>query len=252
LTPPEQRQRVMVFTPISITSFDSQNIADWYVEQNKKMITEPNNVYAKLFTKEPVEYCEGRAVEESDSVLLSTSLVKNQTITSKFTLPFSAQSANGIIKRVTVLANDIVVGDYPYDTAIVDDAKSVKLNANMSGTVTLQIIAIDNTNKTKTLTLSVTVWATDTDKPTLDLSSIKVIPLEAGWYSVSFGLLDKTSGIGTTVVKLPDGTKQTLKGTTVKFNVPELWSINYSVVDLFGNQTDGILNLSDYSPIPTE
>jgi hypothetical protein len=147
----------MVFTPISITSFDSQNIADWYIEQNKKMITEPTNIYAKLFTKEPVDYCEGRAVEESDSVLLSTSLVKNQTISSKFTLPFSAQSANGTIKRVTVLANDIVVGDYPYDTAIVDDAKSVKLNANMSGTVNLQIIAVDNTNKSKTLTLSVVV-----------------------------------------------------------------------------------------------
>jgi hypothetical protein len=35
-------------------------------------------------------------------------------------------------------------------------------------------------------------------------------------------LLDKTSGIGSTVVKLPDGTKQTLKGTIVKFNVAEL------------------------------
>jgi hypothetical protein len=147
----------MVFTPISITSFDSQNIADWYVEQNKKMIIEPNNIYAKLFAKEPIDYCEGREVEESDSVQLSTSLVKNQTVTSKFTLPFSAQSSNGTIKRVTVLANDIVVGDYPYDTAIVDDAKSVKLNVNMSGTITLQIIAVDNTNKSKTLKLSVMV-----------------------------------------------------------------------------------------------
>jgi hypothetical protein len=121
---------------------------------------------------------------------------------------------------------------------------------NMSGTITLQIIAVDNTNKSKTLKLSVMVWTTDTDKPTLDLSSVKVVVLEAGWYSVSFGLLDKTSGIGSTVVKLPDGTKQTLKGTTVKFNVAELWAINYSVVDLFENQTDGTLNLSDYNPTP--
>jgi hypothetical protein len=29
-----------------------------------------------------------------------------------------------------------------------------------------------------------------------------------------------------------------------------LWVINYSVVDLFENQTDGTLNLSDYSPTP--
>jgi hypothetical protein len=51
---------------------------------------------------------------------------------------------------------------------------------------------------------------------------------------------------------LPDATKQTFKGTTVKFNVTELWSINYSIVDLFGNQTDGILNLSDYTTLPVQ
>jgi len=252
LTPPEQRQRALVFTPISITSFDSQNITDWYVEQNKKMITEPNNIYARLLTKEPVEYCEGRSVEESDSVQLSISLVKNQMITSKFTLPFSAQSSNGVIKRITVLANDIVVGDYPYNTAIVDDAKSVKLNTTMSGTVTLQIIAVDNTNKSKTLTVPVVVWTTDTDKPTLDLSTIKVSPIEAGWYSVSFTFLDKTSGVSSSLIKLPDGTKQNFKGTTVKFNITELWSISYSVVDLFSNQTDGTINLADYIDTPAQ
>jgi hypothetical protein len=109
-----------------------QNIASWYAEQNKKLATEPDNIYARLFAKEPTEYCEGRAIEESDSVQLSTSLVKNQTITSKFTLPFTAQGSNGVIKRVTVLANDIVVGNYSYDQAIVEDAQSIKLPPMLS------------------------------------------------------------------------------------------------------------------------
>jgi membrane peptidoglycan carboxypeptidase len=246
LTPPEQRQRVLIFTPISITSFDSQNISDWYAWQNKKMVTEPNNIYAKLFTKEPVDYCEGRIVEESDSVQLSTSLVKNQTITSKFTLPFSAQSSTGIITRVTVLVNDIVVGDYPYDIANVNDSKSVKLNANISGNVTLQIIALDNTNKSKTLTIPIIVWTIDTDKPIIDVSSIKVMPIQTGWYNVSFVFLDKTSGISNSVINLPNGTKQNFKWNTVKFIISELWIVNYSVIDLFKNQTDGTINLTDY------
>jgi membrane peptidoglycan carboxypeptidase len=246
LTPPEQRQRVLIFTPTSITSFDSQNITDWYIEQNKKMTIEPNNIYAKLFTKEPIDYCAGRWVEESDNVQLSTSLLKNQTITSKFTLPFSVQSLNSVIKRVTVLANDIVVGDYSYDTANVDDAKSVKLNTNMSGNIILQIIAVDSNNKSKSLSLPVIVWNSDTDKPILDISSIKVLPIEAWWYTVSFTFLDKTSGVSSSSIKLPDGTKQVFKGTTVKTTLPLLWSINYSVIDLFGNQTDGTINLPDY------
>jgi hypothetical protein len=208
-----------------------------------------SSIYARLLTKEPIDYCEWRAVQESDSVQLSTSLTKNQIITSRFTLPFSAQSADGIIKRITVIANDIVVWDFPYDTAIVDDAKSIRLNATMSGIIALQIIAVDSNNRSKTLTLSINIWTSDTDKPTLDLSTLKVSPVEAGGYSVSFGVLDKTSGVGSTVIKLPDGTKQTYKWTTIRFSTATLWVINYAIVDLFGNQTDGTLDLATYVPV---
>lgn len=246
LTPPEQRQRGYVFTPVSITSFDTQNIIDRYLEQNKKMITEPDNIYARLFTKEPADYCEWRAIEESDSVQLSTSLMKNQTVTSKFTLPFSAQSANGTISKVTVLANDIVVGNYSYAIADVNDAKSIKLPPSMSGTITLLIVAVDNTNKSKTLSLPVVVSDTDTDKPTLDNSSIKVINQGTWWYAVSFSFIDKTSGVSSSIVKLPDTTKKTFKGTSAQFTLQELWPITYSVVDSFGNQTEWSLNLNDY------
>jgi penicillin-binding protein 1A len=245
LTPPEQRQRALVFTPVSITSFDMQNIASWYVDQNKKLAIEPDNIYARLFTKEPTEYCEWRAIEESDSVQISTSLVKNQTITSKFTLPFSAQWSNGVIKRVTVLANDIVVGNYSYDQASVDDAQSIKLPPSLSGTITLQIIAVDASNKSKTLLLPLTLGTTDSDKPSLDMSSIKVLQQE-WWYSVSFSFLDKTSGVSNSIVKLPDWTKQNFKWNIAKFIVPELWTISYSVVDLFSNQTDGTIDLKQH------
>jgi hypothetical protein len=54
--------------------------------------------------------------------------MQNQSVTPNFTLPFSAQSVNGNITNVTVLLNDIVIGNYAYDLPIVEDAKSIKLN----------------------------------------------------------------------------------------------------------------------------
>lgn len=86
LTPAEQRQRVLLFQPVSITSFDTQDIIKWYTVQNQLLATEPNNIYARLFPQEPAEYCEGRAVENSDSVQVSTLLTKNQSVTEKFAL----------------------------------------------------------------------------------------------------------------------------------------------------------------------
>ena len=247
LTPPEQRQRAYVFTPISITSFDTQNIIDWYLEQNKKILIEPENVFARLFTKEPTDYCEWRAIEESDSVQLSTSLIKNQSITSKFTLPFSAQAANWVISKITVLVNDIVVGNYSYSLANVDDSKSIKLPPSLSWSVSLVIVAVDNSNKSKTLTLPLILSDTDTDKPTLDNSSIKVVNQGTWGYSVSFNFLDKTSWISSSIVKMPDASKKTFKWSSVQFNLQTLWSITYSVVDLFGNQIEGSINLSEYT-----
>jgi len=144
LTPAEQRQRVVLFTPASITTFDMQDIIKRYGEQNKLLATAPDNVYARLFAQEPTEYCEGRAVENSDSVQVSTLLTKNQSVTTKFSLGFGATSANGNISKITILANDIVVGNYSYESPSVEDTKSINLTAvGDVSEVTIQIIAVD-------------------------------------------------------------------------------------------------------------
>lgn len=92
LTPPEQRQKALLFQPVSITSLDTQDIIKWYGEQNK-MLSDYNNVYARLFPQEPTEYCEGRAVQESDAVQVTTSLTKNQAVAEKFVVAFGASSS---------------------------------------------------------------------------------------------------------------------------------------------------------------
>jgi hypothetical protein len=58
LTPPEQRQRASVFSPTSITSFDIQDIINRYAGQNKFMSDPASSIYARLLTKEPIDYCE--------------------------------------------------------------------------------------------------------------------------------------------------------------------------------------------------
>ena len=86
LTPPEQRQRVLLFSPVSITSFDTQDIIKRYIEQNKLLATDPGNPYGRLFPEEPKDYCEGRSIQQSDSIQVTTLLTKNQPVTTKFSL----------------------------------------------------------------------------------------------------------------------------------------------------------------------
>jgi hypothetical protein len=95
------------------------------------------------------------------------------------------------------------------------------------------------------LSLPVVLSTTDSDKPSLDNSSIKVTQQE-WWYAISFAFVDKTSWVSSSVVKLPDGTKQNFKWNTVKFTTSQLWVINYSAVDLFGNQIDGTIDLNQH------
>jgi len=51
----------------------------------------------------------------------------------------------------------------------------------------------------------------DTDKPVLDNTALKVQALSEGGYEVTLGFTDKTSGIDTVEVTLPDASMKTLK-----------------------------------------
>lgn len=245
LTPADQRQRAYVFTPISITSFDNQDIVKRYAEQNKKLMTEPDNIYAKLFVQEPTEYCEWRAVEESETVQLSTSLTKNQNITNKISLSFTAESTTNKISKVTILINDVIVWNYSYNTALVQDTKELRLSNLAPGKVTMQIIAVDEQGKARTLSLPLMLVAWDSDKPNIDKSAISVKQTEWG-YSVKLAFIDPTSGIANSTIKLPNGEKKVFQWSNAEFIVSELGIISYSVIDSFNNQTDGTVNLSEY------
>ena len=77
--------------------------------------------------------------------------------------------------------------------------------------VTLQIIAVDATGKANSITIPVKLTKDDTDKPTLDNTAIKVTALSEGGYEVQLGFTDKTSGIDSVNVVLPDSSSKNLK-----------------------------------------
>lgn len=246
LTPPEQRQRVLLFTPVSITSFDTQDIIKWYSEQNKLLGSDPT-LYGRLFPEEPTEYCEGRTVQQSESVQVSTLLTKNQSVTTKFSLGYEASSANGNIASVTILANDIVVGNYTYNAPNIEDTKLVNLTAVGEVTeVTLQIIAVDGEGKSNSVTLPVKLTIADTDKPVLDNTATKVVALGTGWYEITLGFTDPTSGIDTVLVTLPDNSSKTLNGDVVKIISSSIGTVTYLVKDMFWNSLEGTIDMSAY------
>ena len=247
LTPAEQRQQVYLFTPASITSFDTQDIIGWFAGQNKNLLTTPDSIYAKLFAKEPTEYCEGRAIQESDSVQVSTLLTKNQSVTSKFSLSYAAQSANGNIIKVTILANDVVVGNYSYGKPAIDDTKQVNLQAlGDASDVRIQIVAVDETGKSNSITLPVKVTKDDTDKPVFDNTAVKVVPAESGGYEVTLWFTDATSGVESVSVTLPDSSVKNLKWSVVKFITPTAGTVRYIAKDWFGNSLEWSLDMSSY------
>lgn len=246
LTPPEQRQRVLLFNPASITSFDSQDIINWYLEQNK-FLTDPNNSYARLFTKEPTEYCEGRQVEISDSIQVTASLTKNQSVTTKFTLSFWAVVNQWTIKSMTILANDIVMGQYNYNTAEVDDTKTINLISigEEVSNVMIQVMAVNDQWKVNSITIPVKRVQTDTDQPSLDNTATKIVSTES-WYEVTLGFTDKTSGVESVSVTLPDGSQKNLQWSLVKFITTTVGIITYSAKDSFGNTLEGTLDMNNH------
>lgn len=246
LTPPEQRQRVVLFQPVSITSFDTQDIIKRYGEQNKLLVAEPNNIFARLFAQDPVDYCEGRSVESSDTVQVSTLLTRNQSVSERFVLWFGASSVNGNITKVTVLANDIVVGNYSYESPSIEDTQQIRLTAVKDAPeISLQIIAVDETGKANSVTIPVKIVAEDTDKPVFDNTTTKVVGVEWG-YEVTLGFTDKTSGVDSVVVTLPDSSTKTLQWSVVKFTTPTTWTVSYTAKDNFGNILEGSLDMNDY------
>lgn len=139
---------------------------------------------------------------------------------------------------MTILANDIVVGNFSYESPTVEDTKQVRLTAVGEATeVNIQIIAVDVQGKANSVTIPVKLTKEDTDKPVLDNTAIKVVGIEGG-YEMTLGFTDKTSGVDNVVVTLPDSSKKTLQGSVVKFTSPNLGTVSYVAKDTFGNSLE--------------
>jgi membrane peptidoglycan carboxypeptidase len=177
LTPSEQRINAFVFTPTSIASIDLVDINLWYNNRLKSFNSTGDNTSFEdivLITKEPDGVCDGRDVQLSDDITLTTSLVADQIVPNKFSFSFTAQSSIPI-KKVTVLLNDAIIWSFAYNTTTVFDTKTVRLrNIIGTGKQNLEIIAFNEDNKAQLVSLPVTVWWEDGkvfSLPTVPVSS---------------------------------------------------------------------------------
>lgn len=138
------------------------------------------------------------------------------------------------------------MGNYSYNAPRVDDAQQIRLTAVKDApTIKIQIIAIDATGKSNSITVPVKIATEDTDKPTLDNTTTKVKTVEGG-YEVTLGFVDKTSGVVSVDVTLPDGTSKSLKGAIVSLTTASAGTVQYRAKDLFGNTLEGSLTMADY------
>ena len=179
LTPPEQRKEVNLFSLSSLTPYDTDSIIKRFADQHT-----PENAaspYANYYIQEPEEFCEGRAMKQSDSIRISTTLTANQSVTTSFPLEFSASSPNSNITNITVLANGSVIRNFPYSAPSVNDTKNVNLiTLGNLKEVKLEIIALDANGFSNSISLPLKIVSEDTDKPVLTTSSIKVTANQSG------------------------------------------------------------------------
>ena len=131
--------------------------------------------FVEDYIQEPENFCEGRAMKQSDSIRISTTLTSNQSVTTSFPLEFSASSPNSTITNITVLANGSMIRNFSYNALSVTDTKNVNLvTLGTVSEVKLEIIALDANGFSNSISLPLKIVSEDTDKPVLTTSSIKV------------------------------------------------------------------------------
>ena len=251
LTPSEQRQRAYLIQPRSITTLDIENITQRYTDGNKTLygsggLPRVTYNYPSLFVAEPEWYCEWRWLEMSDEVTLTTSLVKDQSLTPKTSISFSASSTTSPIKTITVSLNDTIISTYRYNDLSINDAKTFTIRSSFAtGNYTIQVTALTEDGKAQAVIVPVTLVTSDADMPFLETGSVSV---QASWtgYAVSFRVSDQTSWVKTLSWTTADGNKGTNGWGNVSLFVASLSTLSYAAVDMFDNKSQGTIDLVQY------
>ncbi len=111
----------------------------------------------------------------SDEVTLTTSLVKDQSLTPKTSISFSASSTTSPIKTITVSLNDTIISTYRYNDLIINDAKTLTIRSSFAtGNYTIQVTALTEDGKAQAVIVPVTLVTSDTDMPFLETGSVSV------------------------------------------------------------------------------
>lgn len=244
LTPALERQRAYLFSPTSITSFDTQDIIDRYAEQNNLIQEEPNNTYARLFTSEPEEYCEGRQIELSNAITLTSNITNNQSVSSKFSLSYDASTEEWIISNITVLANGIVVWNYSYNSSTISDTKRIDLVAvKDEEPISLEIIVVTTRWQANRLLRTIHITGADTEQPQLE--SVQVDMNEEWKYVVNVHFSDAWSSLEEITLQ-SQGVTEHYSQSPAQIIVSHTGTIDYKLRDSFDRRANWTINISDY------
>lgn len=105
----------------------------------------------------------------SEDVTLTTSLQKDQNLTPRTSLSFSASSLTSPIKTVTVSLNDSIIATYRYNDLTINDTKTLNIRSNFAtGAHTIQVTAVTEDGQAQAVIVPVTLVGEDTDIPFLE------------------------------------------------------------------------------------
>jgi len=251
-TPPEEV--VTAYVAASLPSVipsqrDRADIASWLAEWNVvgTGTKKPNVSYnlPLIFLTAPSKPCEARIPKIDEAIRIVVSDRETNRLAARSRLSVNVFSPRVPITRVFAYLDDAVIGQQVFSDTT--NPRALSLNVTISSGITqgkLRVVAINSAWYSNERSQNITV-VQDSAPPVL--WEVRVTQEE--WdYRVSISFRDEISWVDNGMIIMQGAKTQSFRGDTVDIRLTQLWQVGYKVIDGAGNETSGLIQLTDYVP----
>lgn len=204
--------------------------------------------YTNIFAETPKEPCGDIVVQNDPTIQITLSnLVDKQEISQNPQIVFSTTSTYPI-RSLSFLVDDEVVSSYKYygNETTIATAKNINLSKYPAGEHTFSIFVLNSENKTNQKSIKIHINENDTTPPSINTEKVIITSDPKRGYNVTLLLEDNLSGVEWGSVHYQGKLIHTFKNVIANFFIPDLWIIEVTAKDTYGNTMKETLDLTKY------
>ncbi|MCS6983188.1 MAG: transglycosylase domain-containing protein [Candidatus Absconditabacterales bacterium] len=250
-TPPEEvvTAYVVASLPSVIPSQrDRADIITWLAEGNVVGTgnKRPNVSYnlPLIFLTAPNKPCEERIPKIDEAIRIVVSDRQTNRLAKRSRLSVNVFSPRVPITRVLAYLDDRMIGQQQFSDTV--NPRAFSLNVTLPSGVTqgrLRLVALNSAGYSNEWSQNITV-VQDTTPPVLGEVGVTQ---DAADYRVRITFVDEVSGVDNGMIIMQGAKTQSFRGDTVEVRLSQLAQIGYKIIDGAGNETSGLIQLSDYA-----